>query len=173
MCRPNVAIQGQMASPFFVTGASGSGVSLLCSIVRRLLNVSFDAEVDAIVRVHRRLARYGDLRDLANLGRLIDQLIAERSFQKLIVSDGFVIHRERILQQPVAGAMSYSILLRAIFEQLREYQGTSGWGARANANDGELSILRHLFPEARFVHVVRDGRDVAVWLRDRRADRRS
>jgi hypothetical protein len=51
---------GQLA-PVFVIGSARSGTSLLCSLMRRYLQISFGTESQFLVRVYRDLPQYGDL----------------------------------------------------------------------------------------------------------------
>ncbi len=57
----------------------------------------------------------------------------------------------------------------AIFEAWRDQQGKSRWGDKTPPHVGYLLLLERLFPQARFVHIVRDGRDVALSFRQIRS----
>jgi sulfotransferase family protein len=150
-------------NPVYVIGYPRSGTSLICRLLRRYLKVSFGTESQFIVRYHRRLRRYGDLNDDANLRRLIKDLSAERFFVRSQQNWGFVFDPGRALSS--VDERSYSGVLRAIFQQLAEHNGMVRWGDKTPEYNDHLPLLRSLFPDAQFVHIVRDGRDVALSIR--------
>ncbi len=51
---------------------------------------------------------------------------------------------------------------RAIYEELARAKGKHVWGDKTPEYGFYMGLIRELWPEARFVHVVRDGRDVAL-----------
>ena len=55
-------------------------------------------------------------------------------------------------------------LLRAFYELYAEKSGKRRWGDKTPHYVEAMSMIRNVFPEARFVHIVRDGRDVALSL---------
>jgi hypothetical protein len=150
-------------SPVYVIGYPRSGTSLVCRLLRRYLKVSFGTESQFIVRYHRRLRFYGDLNDDANLRGLIKDLSAERFFARSQRNWGFVFDPARALSE--VDERSYSGVLRAVFQQLAEHNGMVRWGDKTPEYNDHLSLLRSLFPDAQFMHIVRDGRDVALSIR--------
>lgn len=148
--------------PVFVIGAARSGTSVLTSLIRRYLKVSVGSESQFIIRFYRRLFEYGDLRSDDRLWRLIDGIAKERCFERWMVSCGFVLDRQRIFDRVAPGARGYPQVVNAIFDELARYQGMSRWGDKTLEYSHDLPVLLKLFPGARFVHIVRDGRDVAL-----------
>jgi hypothetical protein len=57
-------------------------------------------------------------------------------------------------------------VLRAFFECYASRFGKSRYGDKTPPYVYEMPRIRQLFPEARFVHLVRDGRDVALSMRE-------
>jgi hypothetical protein len=51
--------------------------------------------------------------------------------------------------------------LRARFDRIRRRAGASTFLSKRTANNRRIEYLSAIFPDARFVHLVRDGRDVA------------
>ncbi len=148
--------------PVFVIGVARSGTSLLCSLMRRYLKVNFGTESQFVVRVYRRLPSYGDLNDLANLRRLVDDVAAERCFRRWTLRFGFVLDQEKVFREVSNGRRSFAGVLQAIFSQFARYHGMERWGDRTPEYNYDLPVLLSLFPQAQFLHVVRDGRDVAL-----------
>ncbi|MDP3722831.1 MAG: sulfotransferase [Candidatus Omnitrophota bacterium] len=54
----------------------------------------------------------------------------------------------------------FSDILRAIYAAYARKEGKPRWGDKTPSNTFELPYLLREFPEAQFVHIVRDGRDV-------------
>lgn len=61
---------------------------------------------------------------------------------------------------------SYAELVAALFAAYAGRQGKPRWGDKTPENVRHLDLLARLFPDAVFVHVIRDGRDVAASLAD-------
>jgi hypothetical protein len=59
-------------------------------------------------------------------------------------------------------AESYPESVRRLYALYAGKQGKTRYGDKTQSNIHHLPLLAELFPEARFVHAVRDGRDVAL-----------
>jgi len=57
--------------------------------------------------------------------------------------------------------------LRAFYEAYAERVGKPRWGEKTPIYVKSMRKIERALPEARFVHVIRDGRDVALSIRDR------
>jgi hypothetical protein len=145
--------------PVFVLGHSRSGTSLTCQLLRDHLGVSFGTESQFIVRYHKRLTRYGDLSEEPRLRWLLADLGRERFFARTRQNFGFVFDVERAVR--AIEPRTYSGAIRGIFEQFAASQGRSRWGDKTPEYCCHLPLIHSLFPDAQFIHVVRDGRDVA------------
>ena len=65
----------------------------------------------------------------------------------------------------VSETCRYPDLLRAIYRAYAKREGKPRWGDKTPANTFEVPRLIRAFPEAQFLHIVRDGRDVYLsWL---------
>ena len=146
-------------SPVFVLGHSRSGTSLVCRLLLDNLGVNFGTESQFIVRYHRKLAQYGDLRDDNRLRQMIGDISRERFFARTRQNFGFVLDVDRAAR--AVSDRTYSGALRSIFEQFAASQGHTRWGDKTPEYCRHLPVIRELFPDAHFLHVVRDGRDVA------------
>ena len=151
-------IHHRRLDPVFVVGHGRSGTSILTNLIRKYLHVGFGTESQFFIRYYRQLARYGDLSVEANRRLLIDDLSTERFFVR---SRKYGVRLDQA--RAVADAEpTYGGVLAAILTQCAEAQQMTRWGDKTPEYSRHLPILRELFPTAQFIHVVRDGRDVAL-----------
>ncbi|MGH2728490.1 MAG: sulfotransferase family protein, partial [Actinomycetota bacterium] len=61
---------------------------------------------------------------------------------------------------------SYPDAIRQIFRVCAQKQGKSRYGNKSPVHVRGLPMLAELFPEARFIHIIRDGRNVALSYMD-------
>lgn len=108
-----------------------------------------------IVEFFARRAEYGDLASLANARRLLDDISAH----PLVRKGGLIADIDSILDRPRAG---YADLIDAIFGVYAQERGKQRWGDKTPSYVEDLDVLKALFPSCRIVHLVRDGRDVAL-----------
>ena len=67
-----------------------------------------------------------------------------------------------------SGCRSYSAVVCRLFEAWSARENKPRWGDKTPQYVRHIPLLAELFPNARFLHIVRDGRDVALsWLRAR------
>lgn len=147
-------------TPVFVIGFARSGTSLLCRLMRRYLKVSFGTESQFILRYLALLPAYGDLEVDANVRRLLEDIGRERFFARSERNWGFRYDAGRAFGQ--LRGRRYRDVLDAVFGQLASHNGMVRWGDKTPAYNADLPALCALFPDAQFVHAVRDGRDVAL-----------
>ena len=146
--------------PVFVLGFPRSGTSLMCRLLLDHLGLNFGTESQFIIRHCKRLHRYGDLRDDRRLQWLFEEIGRERFFFRTRRNFGFVFDVDRAMRS--IDSRTYAGVLRAIFEQFASQKGRQRWGDKTPEYSQHLPVLRELFPTAQYVHLVRDGRDVAL-----------
>jgi hypothetical protein len=147
-------------NPVFVIGFARSGTSLLCRLMRRYLKVSFGTESQFILRYLTLLPTYGDLMVDANAKRLLEDIGRERFFVRSQNNWGFRYDPQRAFAD--LRGRSFRNVLDAVFGQLAAHNGMVRWGDKTPSYNDNLPALYQLFPDAQFVHAVRDGRDVAL-----------
>ena len=146
------------SAPFFIVGAHRSGTTLLRLILNNHPHLAVPFESVFIPVFYKNLREYGDLSLKENLSRLIYDIgMLSRDKKGELVQDP-----EAILSLPIS---NYAGLVDAIFMEYAERKGKRRWGDKTPSQVMELDILWKLFPDCRVIHLVRDGRDVALSLR--------
>jgi hypothetical protein len=74
---------------------------------------------------------------------------------------------EEMLTRLRATNMRPGPAVRTFYEAYMEQQGKSRWGEKTPTYVQRMKLIQRALPEARFVHVIRDGRDVALSVLDR------
>jgi len=141
--------------PFFILGAQRSGTTMLRLMLNCHAELAVPHETAFMTAFYRRLSEYGDLSNESNAARLLDD-IAEHH---LVRRGGHVIDRDAILAHPIA---EFPDLVDAIMTEYARSQGKSRWGDKTPYYTPDIDLLWQLFPRARFIHMVRDGRDVVL-----------
>lgn len=144
-------------APFFVVGAQRSGTTMLRLMLNNHPRLAVPFESGFIPVFFRRLAEYGNLAEPANVARLLKDICLHPKVEK----GGLVPDTGAVLSKPIA---TYRDLVDAIFSEHARRKGKARWGDKTPAYITEVEILCQIFPDCRLIHVVRDGRDVALSL---------
>lgn len=147
-------------NPVFIIGNARSGTSLLLKLIRKYLKISFGTESQFIIRYYKNLDKYGDLNDDENLLWLINDISQERCFSRWKKRFDFELDAGSIFYD--IREKSYRGVLEAFFMQLARYHQMDRWGDKTPEYNLNLPVLAEIFPDAQFIHIVRDGRDVAL-----------
>jgi hypothetical protein len=136
-------------SPLLVLGVSRSGTTLLRVMLDRNSQLAVPDESYFVpLLADRHLLRVDRDEFLDDLRRL--QTVREWGVPLDKV-------RARLADRtPIGRAIA------AIYEVYAEQQGKPRWGDKTPMYMRHLPLLRRLFPDAQYVHLIRDGRDAAV-----------
>ncbi len=138
-----------MAPPLIVLGVGRSGTTLLRVMLDRNSELAVPYETFFVPQLAHRHGRRPKLAEfLDDLGRL-------RTLYDWGVTPEDVWPHLR-------EGMTTTEAIRAIFETYAERQGKPRWGDKTPLYMQQLPLLERLFPDAIWVHLVRDGRDAAL-----------
>ncbi len=154
------------SAPVFVVGMNGSGTTMLLDCLGRHPELyAFPKETRLIPFLISRAPSYGDLKIDDNFQKLWDEVRA------------LAVFRETNDNTPVPlpsdwrnYPRSLAAILDAVFGYFAARENKHRWCEKTPQHVQHLLALSQLFPAAKFIHVVRDGRDCAVsfhrrWLR--------
>ncbi len=139
--------------PVFIVGAQRSGTTLL----RLILNAHPELAIPAEARflsphLNRRMAAEG--LQGQELARLVDYLRADLEFRAWDID-----HTQVLAELGAATCVRLADLFEALHGSYAASRGKRIWGDKS-LFFREVALLHDVFPGARFVHIVRDGRAV-------------
>lgn len=140
-------------TPLFVVGESRSGTTLVyfCLLASDEFPV-YRAETNLLVcRAH-----YGRLGPAANTRRFLEEFTRSRQFRRSGLAPAPFSEAVR------ASCTDYVDVLRELMDRIAMQQGKTRWVEKTPLHAWHLPRLGEGFPKARFIHVVRDARDVAL-----------
>ena len=138
-----------MNRPLFVLGVSRSGTTLLRVILDRSPGIAIPDEsffVPLLARRHR---------GQVDVERFLDDLSRISTLAAWGLAPAEVAPRLR-------GGMKLREAIAAIYEAYAAKEGKPRWGDKTPMYMRHLPLLERLFPDAVYVHLIRDGRDAAA-----------
>jgi hypothetical protein len=152
-------MRGRDEQPVFVIGNPRSGTSLLRLMLTSHPLVVIPPEAGFAVWLHDKYASWSPE---DGHRAFVEDLLATRKFEFWNL-DEFELKESLDGQKPE----DYAGLVAAVYKCYagKVKAGASVWGDKNNSYVREVDCLRVLFPNARFIHIVRDGRNVAVSYR--------
>ncbi len=144
-------------APFFIVGVQRSGTTMLRLMLNAHSRLCVPFESRFIPEFFRRQAEFGDLKATGGMRAMLDAIAQDRFVRK----GRLVPDEQAVLQR---GPQSYAQLVDSVFAALAAAQGKQRWGDKTPSYLLEMDTLWTLFPGCRFIHLVRDGRDVALSL---------
>jgi len=143
-------------APVFVLGSPRSGTTLLYDM---LLSAGGFAVYLAEANVFNLLVpRFGDFAVRANREKMLQTWLHSKLFRATGLDAQLV--RQRVLDECCNGAD----FLRIIMGEICRAQGMKRWAENSPEGMLYLPTIKRLIPDALFVHIIRDGRDVATSL---------
>jgi hypothetical protein len=136
--------------PFFVVGCPRSGTTLVRTMLDGHSRLCIPPESHFVVALARR-GRRGAAR--------LDDILGHPEFRAWNVDAEAL--RDWVDRTSPA---SYPELVSAVFDWYAARHGKHRWGDKTPGYVSHLPLLLSVFPDAQFVHVLRDGRDVVASL---------
>lgn len=146
------------STPFFIVGSQRSGTTMLRLMLNQHSRLCVPFESAFIPEFSKRLKEFGDLTRQENMAQLLTAICHNPFVEKgnLVPDPGAVLAKN---------PQSYPAVINAIFTELALRHRKPRWGDKTPGYEQEINLLWSLFPGCRFIHLIRDGRDVALSLR--------
>ena len=165
-------IEISSARPVFVLGAPRSGTTLLQYILKSHPNISIPSgESHFIVPLFRDRKIFGDLTQSKNLRRVLESIYKKSASFLNTDLHGFKFEVGSLANEMhEKGVNSVPSLVNFIFSKNAIGEGKMRWGDKTPYYVRHMRLLSEMFPNAQFIHIIRDGRDVAVSTIKRKTD---
>lgn len=162
----------QPSGPIFIVGAPRSGTTMLQFRLRNHPRISFPTgESHFIIPICLRADAFGDLTKLSNVRGALDAMYRRNKgfFEEEL--HGMKLNIDSLSEELHAeGRDSIPRLISGLFEKNAQGEGKARWGDKTPYYVMHITKLLEWFPDAQIVHLIRDGRDVALSLFARRHD---
>lgn len=159
-------------APIFIVGAPRSGTTLLQYMLRSHPRISLPTgESHFIVPLCENPSTFGDLSRKENVRRLLDEM--HRRNAEFLETD---LHGIRFDVENLAaelsreGRRSPQAVIAGLFEKNARGEGKVRWGDKTPYYVLHLPRIVEWFPGAQIIHLIRDGRDCALSLLNRKHD---
>lgn len=158
--------------PVFIVGAPRSGTTLLQYMLRSHPALSLPTgESHFFIPLYRTAAQFGDLSQPDNVRRVL-QAMEARSAEFLHTDlHGVKFDIETLTREFSAeGRSTMRDIITALFEKNAAAEGKRRWGDKTPYYVLHIPKLLEWWPDAQIIHIIRDGRDVALSMFTRRHD---
>jgi Sulfotransferase family len=143
--------------PVFLFGFERSGTTLLSMMIGGHPRIAVPFSVTGLwYRYGNLLDRYNGLGTADDVTRLVDDLLQEERIRLWDIE----LTRDEVLEGLEPG--SYPHVIARFHSLYAQHKGKDLWSNIDIATLNDMDQAHLWFPEARFVHIVRDGRDVAL-----------
>lgn len=145
-----------MENPVFIVGSGRSGTTMLRLMLDRHPDMAIPGESHFIPEIWASRRRYmsGDLLDAQRLAR---HILSTEAVKWWNIPEEAVWQRLRLIENP-----GFADVVETIYLVYAEREGKRRWGDKTPNYVLSIPLIARLFPAARFIHLVRDGRDVAL-----------
>jgi hypothetical protein len=152
-------IQLTRDAPFFVVGAHRSGTTLLRFMLSSHPRLYLPPESEFIPAFFGRAPT-------RSMSRAESQRILEKIFRLRFVCEWRDARPDIDELVPDGETITPARLLDALYTAYARQHGATRWGDKTPTYTSHIDTLHCVFPEAKFIHLIRDGRDVALSVID-------
>lgn len=162
----------QIDMPIFIVGAPRSGTTLLQYILRSHPDISLPTgESHFIIPLYRDTAKYGDLNRPQNVRRVLEFMYEKSSDFLDTDLHGMNFDIETLTNELVDNKCNTMPgIIKYLFEKNAKGEGKPRWGDKTPYYALHIPVILEMFPNAQIVHLIRDGRDCALSLFNRKHD---
>ncbi|MDA9981317.1 sulfotransferase [Gammaproteobacteria bacterium] len=159
-------------SPIFIVGAARSGTTLLQYMLRSHPDISMPtAESHFFIPFYHRRDEFGDISQFSDLRFLLESIYKSRKnfFDEEV--HGIRFDPECLARQLLERkCRTIPEVISGIFQVNAEAEGKVRWGDKTPYYILHLNTILEMFPNAQIIHLIRDGRDCALSMQERKWD---
>ncbi|GAA0832964.1 sulfotransferase family protein [Streptosporangium amethystogenes subsp. fukuiense] len=148
--------------PIFILGCPRSGTTMLQLMLHAHPRVAIPPETRFMVSAYQRRLQFGDLNDAEHRRELAEWVVDRHQTRFHELNLG----RDEVLGQIVDGPPTLGSALGIVLRAYATRHGKPRWGDKRPSYFQYTDVLLRLFPDAQFVHLVRDGRDCVASLKE-------
>lgn len=152
--------------PVFVIGSERSGTTLIMAVLGCHPRLAVPEVAWYYPRFRPYLFTYGDLSDVDNFRTLCHEMAYGLRTPYWGMNVNPAIFGDEILEQALAIEQSFAGVYAAMFQRYAEEVGKKRWGEKTPYNLFYIGEIVEDFPNAQFVFIYRDGRDVSAEFLD-------
>jgi hypothetical protein len=141
-------------SPIFLVGCPRSGTTLLQQMLDAHPDVAIAPEIHFVRRFWQNRDAYGSLDSSDQFRRLLTDIMAIPEFAEM------ELDADRFSEAAWQSDRTYAALFQLLLQQFAHRRGVNVFGEKTPNNVLHMETLQTFFPSARFIHLVRDPRDV-------------
>lgn len=150
----------KIRGPVFLVGCPRSGTTLLQRLLDSHTGLAVAPETFFVRNFWKRRLRYGELDQDQNFCRLLDDIVNLPEFGPMGLAAG------PFRDAALAGVRTLEAPFRLLLERFAEQRGALWVGEKTPNHLLYMRTLERLFPDCRFVQILRDPRDVAISWRE-------
>jgi LPS sulfotransferase NodH len=149
-------IQERTRRPVFVMGCHRSGTNLLYDT---LLSAGGFALYRGYLPIYEILVpRFGSLANSRNRQKIVETWMKSKGFRRTGLS------AEEISSELMASGRSAGDFIRIVMDKIAQNQGVERWALYDPDSVLHVAQIRKDIPRPLFIHIIRDGRDIALSL---------
>ncbi len=170
---PSAGLQSAVQNgPIFIIGAPRSGTTLLQYMLRSHPRISLPTgESHFMVPLQKEAEAFGDLQNINNIRRVLNEMYRRNAGFLDTDLHGLKFDVDALAQQLHARRVAtVPEVIRAMMEFNAEGEGKKRWGDKTPYYSLHVPIIMEMFPDAQFLHIIRDGRDCALSMLERGKD---
>lgn len=158
----DISCDNRFSGPLFIIGMPRSGTKLLRDLLNQHPNIQIpEIETNILPTWENNWQHYGDL---SKHSRFI------KFYYKMLRMPYFIYMKEknRLIEDHIWYNLCRNFTPAGVFEALvrhdarAEYNTSKIWGDKSPLYIKHTPLLKKLFPEARFIHIIRDVRDYCL-----------
>jgi len=161
-----------MDRPIFIVGSARSGTTLLQRMMRSHSKISSPTgESHFFIPLYKNRASYGDLKNIDNIKHILEEM--RRISREYVEEDlkGITFNTDTLAHQLVEENKSSVIeIISSLMEKNAAGDGKQRWLEKTPYYVLNIKTITEMFPDAQFINIIRDGRDCALSMLERKKD---